>query len=417
VHRWPILAYEELKTLLASHLAPLSTSPALLVLNVNDALDVQTQLGLPMSETLFREVPQRIEGALAGRGTFARLGTASYCVLLPGIKNLGHAQLAADKLARAVESALSAYGVATGDKVNVGIALFDGGSTDIDTPLRSAQLAAAAARRRSTRIAAYDEGCADQVLKAGRLARALAEALEAGALTVAYQPKMATTDEHVAGVEALMRWREGNATVATPDEFVPLAEQIGLIQDLTWYSLSNSLRMSADFEQLPVAVNVSPRMLHEREFVEMIESAVRTWGVNPGVLTLELTEGALVADFEQAVRTISSIRSLGVRISIDDFGTGYSSLSYFKRIPADELKIDKSFVLRMLNDPADQRLVGAIISLARQFNLRVVAEGVENRETLKLLTMMGCDCAQGYLYSPALEAPKLREWLTGLSGK
>jgi EAL domain-containing protein (putative c-di-GMP-specific phosphodiesterase class I)/GGDEF domain-containing protein len=403
--------------MLSTHAAQTTATPALLVLNVNDALDVQTQLGLATSEALFRELPERIESALNSRGTFARLGTASYCILIPSMRNVGHAQLAAEKLARAVESALSHYGVATSDKVNVGISLFDGTSSDVDTPLRSAQLAAAAARRRSTRIATYDSGCADQVLKAGRLARALADALETGVLTVAYQPKMATHDERIAGVEALMRWRDGDTTVSTPDEFVPLAEQIGLIQDLTWYSLSNSLRMSAEFDQLPVAVNVSPRMLHEREFVEMIESAVRTWGVNPGILTLELTEGALVADFEQAVHTITIIRALGVRISIDDFGTGYSSLSYFKRIPADELKIDKSFVLRMLEDPADQRLVGAIISLARQFNLRVVAEGVENRETLNLLTAMGCDCAQGYLFSPALEAPKLRQWLKALSEK
>jgi EAL domain-containing protein (putative c-di-GMP-specific phosphodiesterase class I) len=133
-------------------------------------------------------------------------------------------------------------------------------------------------------------------------------------------------------------------------------------------------------------------------------------------LTLEITEGALIADFEQATSRLARLRELDVRISIDDFGTGYSSLSYFKKIPADELKIDKSFVMRMLSDEADQRLVATIISLAHQFRLVVVAEGVEDQPTLDLLARMDCDCAQGYLFAPALNAEQLGLWLRGNSG-
>jgi EAL domain-containing protein (putative c-di-GMP-specific phosphodiesterase class I) len=152
-------------------------------------------------------------------------------------------------------------------------------------------------------------------------------------------------------------------------------------------------------------------MLHHPEFVEMVRSALSSWNVTPSTLTLEITEGALIADLDQAIARLHGLRELGVRVSIDDFGTGYSSLSYFKKIPADELKIDKSFVMRMGTDEGDQRLVETIISLARQFNLKIVAEGVEDEATLQMLAQMGCDFAQGYLFAPALSAEKLTQWL------
>jgi EAL domain-containing protein (putative c-di-GMP-specific phosphodiesterase class I) len=176
------------------------------------------------------------------------------------------------------------------------------------------------------------------------------------------------------------------------------------------------MQQAAACEGLSVAVNITPGMLHHRDFVEMIRSAASTWTIKRGGLTLEITEGALIVDFEQATARLARLRELGVRISIDDFGTGYSSLSYFKRIPADELKIDKSFVMRMLSDEADQRLVETIITLAHQFRLDVVAEGVEDQLTLDMLARMGCDFAQGYLFAPALTAEQLRVWLRASSG-
>jgi EAL domain-containing protein (putative c-di-GMP-specific phosphodiesterase class I) len=193
--------------------------------------------------------------------------------------------------------------------------------------------------------------------------------------------------------------------------FIPLAEEAGLIQNTTWYSLSNAMRMSADCGGLSVAVNITPRMLHAHEFVDMIRTAVSTWGIKQRQVTLEVTEGGLIADFVQATARLKKLRDMGLRVSIDDFGTGYSSLSYFKKIPADELKIDKSFVQNMATDSSDQRLVKTIIELASHFNLEVVAEGVENRATFDLLASMGCQQAQGYLFSPALSLPNLKAWL------
>jgi EAL domain-containing protein (putative c-di-GMP-specific phosphodiesterase class I) len=209
-----------------------------------------------------------------------------------------------------------------------------------------------------------------------------------------------------------MRWlNDDGKPVATPDVFIPLAEEAGLIQSTTWYSLSNSMRMSAECGGLGVAVNITPQMLHAREFVDMIRTAVSTWGIKQRQVTLEVTEGGLIADFVQATARLKKLRDMGLRVSIDDFGTGYSSLSYFKKIPADELKIDKSFIMNMASDSSDQQLVRTIIGLARHFNLEVVAEGVENRATFDALAQMGCHQAQGYLFSPALSLPRLKAWL------
>ncbi len=226
-----------------------------------------------------------------------------------------------------------------------------------------------------------------------------------------YQPKIQVSSGAVTGFEALMRWLDGGTPVITPDVFLPYAEEAGLMSDVTWMSLTAALRTSNAHGAVAVAVNITPGVLHQREFVDMIETVVRTWSAKPGTLTLELTEGALVADFAEATQRLSHVRKLGVRVSIDDFGTGYSSFSYFKRLPADEIKIDKSFVLRMVEDAADQRVVAAIIALAHQFELQVVAEGVETSDCLRLLAQLGCDCAQGFLIAPAMPEDRLRPWL------
>ena len=348
---------------------------------------------------------------LATRGTIVCLGDGRHCIIISALRNRGHAVLAGEKLLRVADDLVTGADLAFRPQISIGIALYPSQTSEPQVLLRYAQLAAAAARSQLLRLQVYDEGCADRVLKSWELSDALAKALDNGELSVFYQPKIAMIGERVAGVEALSRWlREGKA-VAGPDVFIPLAEEVGLINVATWYVLSNALRLAAECGGLPVAVNISPRMLHHPEFMDMVRTAIATWGVKENGLTLEVTEGALIADFDQASERLMKLRDAGLRISIDDFGTGYSSLSYFKKIPADELKIDKSFVMRMMLDPADHRLVETIVRLAQQFRLATVAEGVEDRETYQALANMGCDYAQGYLFSPAIGADSLKEWL------
>jgi EAL domain-containing protein (putative c-di-GMP-specific phosphodiesterase class I) len=364
-----------------------------------------------VSAALVQCLAERLRLALGERGAVLRFGDARFCVLVSGIRNRGHAVLAAERMGRAAEDAMSDAAVTIAPEISIGIALYPLQAADAESLLRKAQLAAAAVHKRAARLQVFDESCSEQVLKPWELGDAYAEALRSGELQVYYQPKLRIVDRRPVGVEALMRWLRDGVPVSTPDVFIPLAEEAGLIQDTTWYVLSNSLQLAAASDGLRAAVNITPGMLHHRDFVEMVRSAVSTWSVQSGGLTLEITEGALIVDFEQATARLARLRELGVRISIDDFGTGYSSLSYFKKIPADELKIDKSFVMRMLTDEADQRLVETIITLARQFRLDVVAEGVENQATLDMLEHMGCDYAQGFLFAPALNAAQLGVWL------
>jgi EAL domain-containing protein (putative c-di-GMP-specific phosphodiesterase class I)/GGDEF domain-containing protein len=405
------LSHRELLTALTEALTRAKGSLALLLIDIADLPTMQARLGFEVSAALVQCLSERFRLALGERGSVLRFGDARFCVLVQGIRNRGHAILAAEKMGRAAEEAMSDAAVTIAPEINIGIALYPLQAADAEGLLRKAQLAAAAVHKRAARLQVFDESCTEQVLKPWELGDAFAEALRSGELQVHYQPKLRIADRRPVGVESLLRWLRGGEPVATPDVFIPLAEEAGLIQDLTWHVLSNSLQQAAASNGLRVAVNITPGMLHHRDFVEMIRSAVATWNVMSGGLTLEITEGALIVDFEEATARLARLRELGVRISIDDFGTGYSSLSYFKKIPADELKIDKSFVMRMLADEADQKLVATIITLARQFRLDVVAEGVENQATLDMLARMGCDFAQGFLFAPALNAEHLAVWL------
>jgi diguanylate cyclase (GGDEF)-like protein len=386
-------------------------SLALMLLDVADFPRLQTRLGFEASGVLLRSLSEHLSLALGDRGTVLRFGDASFCVLVRAIRNRGHATLAAERLARAIEQAMVDVAIVTSPQINIGIALYPLQATDAQDLLRKAQLAAAAVQARAARLQVFDESCAEQVLKGWALKDAFAEALQSGEVEVFYQPKVRIADGRAVGVEALSRWLRDGKPVATPDVFIPLAEEAGLIRDATWHVLSNSLQRAALWDGLHVAVNITPGMLHHNDFVEMIRSAVSIWSAKSGGLTLEITEGALIADFDQAAARLARVRELGVRISIDDFGTGYSSLSYFKKIPADELKIDKSFVIGMLADEGNQRLVQTIINLAHQFNLNVVAEGVENQASLDQLARMGCNYAQGYFFAPALNAEQVSLWL------
>jgi EAL domain-containing protein (putative c-di-GMP-specific phosphodiesterase class I)/GGDEF domain-containing protein len=405
------LSYPDLVAAVSQAIEGAAGSLAVLLVGVTDLPAVQARLGFQHSAALLEIVAERFRGALRERGTVLRFGEGGFCVLVSAVRNAGHAVLAAEKLRHTLEEVMADAALGIAPQFHLGIALCPRHAPDAEGLLRKAQLAAAAARKRTAFHQVYDDSCSEQVLTPWTLGEAYIEALRSGALEVHYQPKVQIGDNRTAGVEALMRWIEDGRVVASPDVFIPLAETAGLIEETTWYALSNSLRLAAGHAGLGVAVNITPAMLHHHDFMEMVRTAVSSWSLQPGSLTLEITEGALIVDFEEAISRFGQMRELGVRVSIDDFGTGYSSLSYFKKISADEIKIDKSFVMRMLSDKADQHLVDAMIRLAHQFGFNVVAEGVEDQETLEALARMGCDCAQGHLFAPALSASALALWL------
>lgn len=387
-----------------------AASIAVIVLDVGDTSRFQARLGPTHSVAMLHSLGVAFSQALGTRGRVMRLGDGRYCALVRAVRNVGHAVLAGEKLARTAEDFFASGRIAIRPALSIGIAICPLHASEAEQLLHRAQIATEASRSRGARLVVYDDQCSAQVMTPWELANEFSHALDSGALAVHYQPKIDLSSGFPVGVEALMRWLENGRPVAVPDVFIPLAAEAGLMPAAAWYSLSNSLRTSVELGGLPVAVNIAPQVLHHREFIDMIRTATATWPIGERCLTLEVTEGALIADLTEATRRLTMLRNMGIRISIDDFGTGYSSLSYFKKIPADELKIDKSFIQGMTSDAADLRLVEAIIDIARHFNLEVVAEGVETTAASEALAGLGCHYAQGYLFSAALDRSGLARW-------
>jgi EAL domain-containing protein (putative c-di-GMP-specific phosphodiesterase class I) len=243
----------------------------------------------------------------------------------------------------------------------------------------------------------------------------LRRAIDQSDLALYYQPKVSLPHERVTCVEALVRWTHPRRGLLGPDQFVPIAEQTGLIRPLARWVLEAALRQCnrwrTDGIDLAVAVNLSMRNLHDAEIVDMIGRSLARWGVPPARLIVEITESSLMADAARALEVLGRLRAMGVGISIDDFGTGYSSLAYLKRLPVDELKIDRSFVAHMVHDESDAAIVRSTVGLAHELGLSVVAEGVEDQATWEFLSGLGCDVAQGYFISRPMPAAAIGGWL------
>jgi EAL domain-containing protein (putative c-di-GMP-specific phosphodiesterase class I) len=248
------------------------------------------------------------------------------------------------------------------------------------------------------------------------LLMALRRAVERHEITLAYQPKVALSDGHVTGMEALARWTHPQWGPVSPGEFIPLAEDAGLIAELGRWVLAQALRDAVAWNAhgpapLPVAVNLSASQFAGGELLAQVRQALQDSGAPPGLLELELTESMVMRDPDEAVRLLGALRALGVRISIDDFGTGHSSLAYLKRLPLDAVKLDRSFVCDLPADGHDAAITGGVIALAHQLHLQVVAEGVETPAQAEFLGQAGCDQAQGYLFSRPVPVQALEAWL------
>jgi EAL domain-containing protein (putative c-di-GMP-specific phosphodiesterase class I) len=244
---------------------------------------------------------------------------------------------------------------------------------------------------------------------------ALREAVANGAIGLAYQPKVDTVTGAATSVEALARWTHPALGPIRPDEFVPLAEASGIMSPLTLSVLRQALAACRTWQvggaRIGVAVNVSADTVLDPVFVTEVAALLLSTGVRADLLTLELTEGVVVGDPELAVERLSELRALGVRISIDDFGTGYSSLTYLKGLPVDEVKIDKTFIDGLGDDPADRAVVRAVVDIAHTLGLEVVAEGVEQEQQLGILRSLGVDQAQGYLHARPMPVAETTAWL------
>jgi EAL domain-containing protein (putative c-di-GMP-specific phosphodiesterase class I) len=243
----------------------------------------------------------------------------------------------------------------------------------------------------------------------------LRRALDRHELVLYYQPKAVLEDGRVHAVEALLRWQHPERGLVPPDEFIPMAQQTGLIKPLTLYVVDTALRQCQawleDGLRLAIAVNLSARNLVDADFPNQVAGLLERWEIEPDLLEFEITESAMFTDPGRTKLILEQLSGMGIRLSIDDFGTGYSSLAYLKRLPVNEIKVDRSFVMNMAEDEDDATIVRSTIDLGRNLGLDVVAEGVESEQVWDRLRALGCTAAQGYYLSRPVPAPDLRAWL------
>jgi predicted signal transduction protein with EAL and GGDEF domain len=360
-------------------------------------------------------VALRLRESLRASDTVARLGGDEFGVLSPDSIDLSVAMAVAERMRKAVERPLRLDGVDLDVECSIGIALYPVHGETVDDLLKHADFAMYAAKQRGTSFEVYtpqDEPVTTaQIGLVGEFRRALDER----ELVVHYQPAVDLRNGELRSVEALVRWRHPRHGLLLPGEFVPLVEQTSLIRGLTMEVLDQALRQSRAWLDsgldLRMAVNLSPRTLQDPLFPEELEGLLYKWDVAPGQLDLEITESTVMSNPKRAMEALNQLRALGVGLVLDDFGTGYSSLTFLRGLPVDQIKIDRSFVENMATSSPDGVIVRALIDLAHNLGLHVVAEGVENALVARALTELGCDAAQGFYLSTPRSGRELTEWL------
>jgi len=287
--------------------------------------------------------------------------------------------------------------------VNAGFTSLDDRNADMALAIHQADIALSEARQSSKLFKVYSPQKARDIKQESELLEKMEIALERGEFHLYYQPKVHAGYRNLIGAEGLIRWHTPEREVITPDKFIDLAERNEIIRPMTWWAIKSAASRLARWpEQLSVAVNICPALLLEDDILSVVSDAIDIFGVEPARLTLEVTEKIMVSDQERMLAQLARLRDQGARISIDDFGTGFSSLAYFRDLPVDEIKIDKSFVQHMLESEKDHAIVKAVIDLAHNFNLKVVAEGVQTQAIADKLAEMRCDVLQGYVFDRPL---------------
>ena len=391
--------------------AAYTASPiAMMMMDLDRFKEINDTLGHQAGDLLLQQIGPRLRGMLRKQDTLARLGGDEFAMLLPGTDAAG-AQELAERVQRALQQPFDLEGASIEIGGSIGIVCYPDHGIDADSLLRRADVAMYMSKEGSSGWALYSPERDHNTPERLALVTDLRRAIDRDELVLYYQPQVDVRTGTLYGVEALVRWTHPERGLLGPNTFIQLAEQTRLIGPLTQWAIRAALRQLTFFEskglRLQVAVNLAASDLQDSAFPERVAELLRECGVAPSRLQLEITEGSLLADPRRARESLARLRALGVLVAIDDFGTGYSSLSYLQRLPVDELKIDRSFVGDMASDAGARAIVRAIIDLADDLGLRVVAEGVEDPATWEVLAALGCDVAQGYYFSPPVSAAEL----------
>jgi diguanylate cyclase (GGDEF)-like protein/PAS domain S-box-containing protein len=405
-------------TMAVAHAQRHKTGLALAFIDLDHFKVINDSLGHSVGDQLLQATAQRIRACLRQEDTVARLGGDEFTALLVGVGAPAAATRIAEKLQQAIKQPLLVDGRELEVSASIGIGLYPSDGDDAESLLKNADTAMYRAKELGRdQCQFYTAALSQRVLSHLDMEARLRKTLQSGGLILHYQPVVDLASGAVVGVEALVRWPDPERGMIPPDEFIPMAEVTGLIGQLSAWVLRTACAersgiAPAGAERLQLAVNLSARQFQRGEVVEQVEAILRETRLPPELLQLEITESVAMHDHARTLDTLHRLRGLGVRLSLDDFGTGYSSLSYLRRFPIDTLKIDRSFVGDLASDRSAGGIVSAIIAVARELNMRVVAEGVETEDQLEYLRRQRCDAAQGYLLAPPVPAAALGEAFT-----
>jgi diguanylate cyclase (GGDEF)-like protein/PAS domain S-box-containing protein len=369
---------------------------------------INDSLGHHAGDMLLQAVSNRLINSIGEKEITARIGGDEFIILIPNMQHRDEAMYACEKIMRSMEDDFEIYGQKLNVTTSIGISLYPKHGNDLNTLVKGADLAMYQSKDKGrncyTLFSSTMRDCAIERMDKEILLR---QALETNEFVLYYQPKIEIATNKIYGMEALIRWRNDDQIIS-PDSFIPLAEETGLIITIGEWVLRQACTDCKSWHDqglshLSVSVNISPQQFKRQNIEELVSSILQETGLPPSALELELTEGIIMQDPGNASFIISNLKALGIKISIDDFGTGFSSLGYLKQFPIDILKIDKSFVTNLEWDETNASISTAVISLAHSLKLEVVAEGIENEEQLTFFRNHGCDFGQGYLISKPVE--------------
>lgn len=408
------IAFENLSAVISNNSSN-NISTGIILIKFLALKEVNATFGFKKGDAFLLQCVSRVRKSLIASDTIYKISENNFLICLSKTINEGHAILAASKINNAFKHPVSIDQHEISANIRMGIAIHPEHSETAEELIKYALNAQDIAIAERYPYVVWP-GDPRQKAKSGIIIETeLRNAIAENSFQINYQPKLDIKNNKIVGVECLARWTSPSYGILPPDYFIPIAENAGLIDDLTVNIINLALRESREWTKsgshLTLSINLSAINLHDGHLVEMIKRALNIWDVSPDRIIFEVTESAMMLNPEISLNMLTELNKNGIRCSIDDFGTGYSSFAYLKKLPVSELKIDKSFVLNMSADKEDAIIAGAIVELAHNFNMFVTAEGVENAETLNRLADMNCEYAQGYYIAGPMSNEKFMEWV------